>query len=251
MLKPKSPGLWRCFLVPLIICSIPVSAMASQVESFYALPKAKFEKFCEIAKLIPESKRPPVNKNAHFEIRLISEDEKKTPEFKKIADHYETIWKYLKENGKQPSTLKWSGYVLYELMDYLKSCKNIDLMSQAVCEPSGDFLWWVFDKGVRDKYLTQLDPVNYKESELKQSFLDEAMRKHEINKVKLAEKRDELLKEGRITQEEAKKVFEMNDLMYKQTDFPDRGKALMDALKLIHQYLKMVDDDTLVILNIG
>jgi polyhydroxyalkanoate synthesis regulator phasin len=69
--------------------------------------------------------------------------------------------------------------------------------------------------------------------------------------VEIKKRRDELLKQGKITQEQAKDAFHIEELMYEDIDFPKRGKALMDAIKLIHQYLQMVDDNTVVILHIG
>lgn len=67
----------------------------------------------------------------------------------------------------------------------------------------------------------------------------------------IAKRRDELLSQGKINKEQAKEAFYIEELMYKEIDFPERGKALMDAIKLIHQYLQMVDDNTVVILHIG
>lgn len=228
-----------------------IPSAASQMDSFYVLPKQKFEKFCEIAHLVPESKKLLIPEGAHLEVRMISEEEKKTEGFKKVQKHYEMVWNYLRANGKQPSRLNWSGYVLYELMEYLKETKNIDLMQKAVCEPQGDFVWWIFDKDTKAKYLDQLDPKKFKESELKKSFLFEAKRKHELAFSKIKERSNELLKEGKLTAEQAKEALHIEELMYRDIDFPQRGKALMDSLKLIHQYLQMVDEDNVVILNIG
>ena len=36
-----------------------------------------------------------------------------------------------------------------------------------------------------------------------------------------------------------------------EDDFPDRGKAMMDGLRIIHDCLALVDDTTVVLLNIG
>lgn len=239
-----------CLLLLCLVTSINHCA-ASQMESFYALPKEKFRRFCEIAHLIPEAKRPPVDENARFEIRIVSEEEQKTDAYKKVQAHYETVWNYLRVNGNQPARLKWSGYVLYELMEFLKETKKIDLMSNAVCESHGDFVWWVFDKDTKDKYLAALNPANFKEEALKKAFLAQAKLKHDALMVKMAERRDQLLKEGKLTTAEAKDFFQIEELMYKETNFPERGKSLMDSLKLIYRYLQMVDDNTVVILNIG
>lgn len=224
---------------------------ASQVESFYALPKEKFEKFCEIAKLVPESERILLPKNAARVVRVVSPEDRKTSEFVKTQDHYKAVWAYVHENGKQPYRLNWSGYVLYEVLEYLKETKGIDLMSRAICERHGGFVWWVFDKGLKDRYLSQLDPTNFNEDELRKSFLAAAKQKHELVMSQIAKRRDELLSQGKINKEQAKEAFYIEELMYKEIDFPERGKALMEAIKLIHQYLQMVDDNTVVILHIG
>ncbi|HEY9775875.1 MAG TPA: hypothetical protein V6C81_19085 [Planktothrix sp.] len=34
-------------------------------------------------------------------------------------------------------------------------------------------------------------------------------------------------------------------------DFPERGKAMLDGILVIHQYLELVDDKTVVLLDIG
>ena len=252
MLSTKSRK-WKTLTFLLVICMLSSVApsYASQVESFFALSKSQFEKFCEIANLIPESKLPPVNPNAHWEVRAISRKEQQTPEYKKTQAHYKEVWDYLHKNGKRPYEFDWSGYVVFEVMEYLKSTKNIDLMENMLCERDRDFQWWVFDKNTKDKYLKQLDPVNFKEEELRKSFLAEAKRNHENVLSKIAERRDELLKEGKITKEQAKDAFHIEEIVYKDIDFPERGKALMDAVKLIHQFLKLVNDDTVVILHIG
>lgn len=233
------------------VCAGILPVTASQIESFYALPKEKFEKFCEIAKLVPESERIPLPKNAAWVARAVSSEDQKTAEFVKTQDHYKAVWDYVHENGKQPYRLNWSGYVVYEVLQYLKETKGIDLMSRAICERHGGFVWWVFDKDIKNKYLSQVDPAKFSEDELRKSFLAAAKRKHELAMSQIAKRRDELLEQGKISKAQAKEAFYIEELMYKEIDFPERGKALMDAIKLIHQYLQMVDDNTVVILNIG
>jgi hypothetical protein len=39
---------------------------------------------------------------------------------------------------------------------------------------------------------------------------------------------------------------------YKSSDFPEAGKALSDGIRVIHNYLNLINDDqTVVLVNIG
>ncbi len=235
---------WLVFANLLLLASIAsvIPSAASQMESFYALPKSKFEKFCEIAHLVPKSQIPPVDSNVHYEARLVTPEEMKGQQFQKVQDHYKTVWDYIHDNGKQPFTLQWSGMILYDVLDLLKTTRKIDLMQRSVCERTGEFEWFVIDKDLKDQYLDKLNPSNFSEVELRNTFSKEYKRKRDEHFKKL---------ETKLSKEKFKETMATQAIIDKEEDFPERGKAMMDAIKLIHQYLQMVDDNTVVILNIG
>lgn len=208
----------------------------SAIASFYLIRKEKFAEFCKMAQLVPlEQVRIPEGVPV---LRAITTEEMNSAEFKKEAQHYQKIWNYLRQNSKEPFEFHWSGYVLADLLVCLKEVKSIDLMSVAYAEKNGegDFLWWVLNTDVKQKYFRELTPSKYSESSLKELY-----------------RRNEELFLQKFAKELSKKDFEQAKQMRAtmKSDFPELGRAFLEGINVIHEYMKLIDENSIVLVHVG
>ena len=215
----------------------------SAIASFALLPKDDFEAFCKLARLVPcnaESANGRV-----LSARMVTEAELKTPEYRKQQEHHRAVGDYLRNHGTEPFEYQWSGFVISELMGWLKEAKHINLMENKLedaDEASSSYI--VFNQGTKEKYHAQLDPSNYREDDLAYSFLtfSEAQTNVAIKQAS-----------AKLNEEQLKQFAHMQKTFIQQneTQFPERGKAMMDGIKIIHQCLQLVDDNHVILLHIG
>jgi len=206
----------------------------SAIASFRLMPKDKFDEYCRMARLLPKG---GIKRQGYFVAEMVTEEMQKSPKYQKLEQHYKMLWKYLQKNSKEPYDYNWSGYVIYDLMCCLKEMKKIDLMEKALEDEDGEEDW-VFDRALKEKYIRQLDPSNFTEKELKY-----------WNGHIQRERFDAMVKAAgpKLSKEQMKMEMEV----YKVSDFPEAGKAMMDGIVIIHNCLKLVDDKTVILLRIG
>ncbi len=211
-------------------------SIASVHESFYLIPKDKCNKFCEQSKLVPNGKKWMIDQTPG--IHVVTKAEMKSPEYRKEQRVYGNLWKYLDANGKQPFKYSWSGGVLSEVLGHLVEENQIDLLEHPVLCSVSDWHWYVFDKALKDKYLKRLNPSNFRDVDLMDTY--NRNRKEQREKFILEVK-------NKLTKHEYQSLLENPP----REDFPERGKAMMDGIKYLYQYLEQVDDNTVVLLHFG
>jgi uncharacterized protein YozE (UPF0346 family) len=219
----------------LVVCSLP--SYGSAIASFYVMPKAKFEKFCTLTGLSRRREKVALIAVSKPGKVIYHDEQMKNPEYRKMQDHYDEVRRYLTENAKEPIKYNRSGWVLSEVIDFLKT-KNIDLAEQSYAS-TGDFPWMLFDATTKSKYLEKLNPSKFNANDLNSAW-DENQKNQQKFLVDYAKTKS------------SKKVFaKYFASMSKADEFPDRGKAMLECIDILHKYLKMVDDETVVLLHIG
>lgn len=230
-------------------------------ESVFLIQKSKAEKFFEIAHLKPirfmtvaeqiELEKQEGNAQPALTVRLVTDEERATPEFKETQRHYKKVWDYIYKNGEQPFKFDWSGAALCEVLSYLFEEKKICLCENTVAEAGREFQWHILDSKSKRDYLQELNPDKYSKAQLKQTF---EQRQMEQQKKALAEMQKmmtpEKIKEAEeiFGKEQAKEILSFTPRI---EEFPERGEALLDGIKYFHSYLERVDDDTIVLFHIG
>ena len=215
----------------------------SAYANIFLISKAKFEEYRKMAHLVPHKDEPPETKFTG--VHSVGPEEANSPEFKKMAEHYAKLWDFLHKNGKEPYKYKWSGDELENLVGLLKETKHIDLTENTLDDPADpDFCWYVFDEAIKQKYLDLLDPAIFKKDEMTTLYL------HSLEEYdEQAIKHNSAL----MTKEELKSFIAMCQSSRQDITerLPDTVQAMMDGISILHKYLKLVDDKSIVILNIG
>lgn len=223
----------------------------SQLASFYVLSKDNFDKYCKMANLVlaeptPEETDPETSPRR---LQIVSTD---TIEYKNQQDYFKSLWDFLQQHGTAPYMYEWSGSVLGDLLLWLKESQSVDLTEKTMVMADDEcFCWFVFDEYIRDKYAQRLNPANFTREGLVSSLkqLDD-------------QKREELIEEvrARFGEKRAKELQEQMNLYAAPTGDDDdlddkerfdKGQALMDGINILHNYMQLVDDKSLVILSIG
>jgi hypothetical protein len=216
----------------------------SAIASFYLLRKDKFSEFCKMARLVPKDNRKPPRR---LTVAKGPREEVNSPEARKLSQYYNSLWNYLSKNARVPFEYPWSGYVLGALLSCLKQMKNIDLM-QVTFEPEDEvWEWWLLNQELKDKYLLQLDPSNYTEKQLKEYY-----QAHSEHQKQEHLKGLQLLLPTKSKDFSKKEIEEMIEMIKSEkTDYSDAGRAMMDGVKIIYKYLKLVDENSVVLFHIG
>lgn len=124
---------------------------------------------------------------------------------------YAKFWDFLHKHGKEPYRFKWSGSVMCVLLPYLEQEHNVDL-TQTIWDTGTDTgVWYLFDKQSQSKYLEKLIPSKFHKDELRQWLQRFAP----------------------------------------AMDFPEAGTAMLDGVRIIHDYLSLVDEKSIVLFHIG
>jgi len=145
----------------------------------------------------------------------------------------------LEKNSKHPFEYKWGGYILLDVFRYLKEKKRIDLEKNSLVDVAWQEQWIILDKALKDKYFTDLDPARFKESEL--LFYYVTYYEHQL---------DLKLKRS-VSTYSPEQLKGMMAKSKKYAAFPDAGRAMLDGIVIIYNYLKLIDDKSLVLLTIG
>lgn len=212
----------------------------SAIASFYVISKTNFEEYCKMADLVPY-KSAPAGEEPRKLVRAVGQAEINSPAFRKRQEYYEKLFNFLQKNGKEPYIYNWSGYVLAELLEWLKEARNINLSEiQFMAAEGDDYYWIVFDESVRKKYLEQLNPANFKEQDVLNSF-----------QHLLEQRRDAVMKEmaAKLTKEQMKMFAQMAQL--NEEKFAERGKAMMEGIDILYKYMQLTDPQSVVMLHIG
>lgn len=210
----------------------------SAFASFSLLTKRDFEGFCKIGRL----SRVDWNDPAKFMVVPVKRTHRPSDEERLEQAYFQGLWNYLEKHAKKPPfTFHWSGWMLVDLMTLLKEQRNIDLNDYTLRTNSRSISeWQVFDRSTKDKYYSKLDPSLFSESEMKAWYVQ-----HDKNR----EEKGLMWMEKTMSKKEfaAMKV----NLKKHLTDYSDTGRALMDGVKVLHEALKLVDDNHVILLHIG
>lgn len=224
----------------------------SAIASLYVMDRKIFDKYCAMADMhavIEEGSSESVEtqndsdgKNQILVPVYVTPAKQKSPEFQAKMQHYKNIYNFLVQNSKEPYIYNWSGYVLYELMKFLKDEKQIDLLSKSFQDTEGMTELQLLDTEVKQKYLQKLDPANFSENELATEYLHSTEQFEEEVWKKMA---------AAMAPEKMKQMMAMRAKMPQSEEFPERGEAMLDGIKIIHDCLKLVDETTVVMVVIG
>jgi hypothetical protein len=187
------------------------------------MSKDKFDEYCKMAHLVAKDR---IKKHA-WKLSSVHLSPN-SPESRKWEEDGKQIYEFLKKNSKRPYEYNWSGGVILNVLRYLKEQKGMDLMKNMFYQ-DGDPLY-VFDKELKDEFLRKLDPSKFSEEELKY-FCQHYDRELE-----------DLVKQD-IRSSGSRKPL--------RNDFPEAGNAMMDGIRIIHDYLKLIDDKCVVMLYIA
>ncbi len=237
---------WKPLCVFLTICYFAscLPSIASFITIVYVLPKTKFEEYCKIAELVPKSQAP---ERSLVPMIAVAGRRSETLKEKRLRERADRAQKFLDVNGKEPYKYNWSGIVLMEVLKTLKEVNGIDLMERSIRNPDDYYDWYVFDEGIKTKYLDKLNPSNFTAKGLEASFIANEKREREETKRDFQIRSEELLTKGKITKEQLKQLV---GTMEVQEAFPERGKAMMDSVIFLHRYLQFADRNNMVILQI-
>jgi len=224
---------------------------------FYLWPKDKFEVYSKMAVLVPPDQTKLAKAQAQgaqliLKMESISGAELESPAYRKKHqkefERYETLESYRKKNAREPYELKWAGVVMWDLMTYLKEAKHIDLGTVPLADYDGDGAYFLMDKAFKDKYLTQLDPAKFSAGEMKH-WHDHYTEQRQDEELKAMESKH--FEDKQMQQTVAKYIKNMKeDRASKRDDFPEQGKAMMDAVRILHNCLKLVDDKSVLVLEL-
>lgn len=208
--------------------------------TFYVLRKDKFEEFRELASLSPPRKSESVKTVGRtVAVRPENMDTIRQSDEWQVS---EKIGSFLKANAKKPFSFKWGGNVMDDLLKCLNKFKNIDLSQQRIENENGRWSFYVVDNKTKKKYLKQLIPSGFNESEMLEMY-SQIQGKHSEDLLSLLKSTGRQFDEAQIAQ--------MIQARVTDDDFSERGKALMDGIDSLHRFFSLVDDEHVVLLHIG
>ncbi|HIA51649.1 MAG TPA: hypothetical protein EYN91_06110 [Candidatus Melainabacteria bacterium] len=237
------------WLLIFFLLSIPPS-FASVHESVYLIPKEKCDKFCQLSRLAPKEKEWMTDRTPG--VHAISVAEMRTPSFKKEQRYYRSLWQYLRTNGKQPFKYEWSGSVLADVFTHIQEETGIDLLAHKILDEESDWTWYILDKDTRDKVIEKLEPKKYQEAQLKEAYERSQERMYKAAAIEFKKRMtpDVIKKlEQELGKEEAQRL--LSEGPSRREEFPERGKAMLDGIKYLYQYLKLIDDKNVVLVHFG
>lgn len=92
--------------------------------------------------------------------------------------------------------------------------KGINLTESVLVERNAEgFLWYVLTEELKEKYLEDLDPARFAENDLKL-------------------------------------VYEASDYL-KEASFSEMREPMVDGIRILHQYLRLAQPSTVIMLHIG
>src|SRR5262249_41320329 len=149
---------------------------------------------------------------------------------------YDNLWNYLKGHGKCPYEYNESGYDLSDLLAVLKETQHIDLTENTLVEeenPQSEFYWHVLDKNSKDKYFAQLNPANFTKDGLTHDF---------VHSTQEGEDQAIMRNSKHMSKSQLKEYIEMvqEDRKERTADMPNKIKAMLEGIKIIHKYLQLV-----------
>lgn len=129
----------------------------SAIASLYVMDRKIFDKYCAMADMHAvigrsnsESVETPNDSDGENLVLVpVTPAMQKLPEYKARMQHYKNIYNFLVQNSKEPYMYNWSGYVLYELMKFLKDEKQIDLLSKSFQDSEGNTELQLLDAEVK------------------------------------------------------------------------------------------------------
>jgi len=208
----------------------------SAIASFYLLPKDKFVEFYKMAHLRPRSSLPKGAYLVPVAAKSMSAEEAQR-EYKQSNSY--KCWQFLKKNSKEPFEYHWGGYMMVDVFQYLKEKKNIDLEKNTLLTGDWQEEWTILDKEFKDKYFEVLKPSKFQESDLLFYYVTYHERQGDLKLMRTASK---------YSFEQLKQMLSKSG---SYDAFPEAGKAMLDGIDIIHKYLKLIDDKSVVMLTIG
>ncbi|HEY9773805.1 MAG TPA: hypothetical protein V6C81_08345 [Planktothrix sp.] len=168
------------------------------------------------------------------------------------------FWDFLIANGRVPYKYRWSGYALEQLLGWLLQVKGIDLTAIKFVDSHHKGTGWiVLDETIKAKHLLQLDPANFRIDDFVTTELREQYeRVLEAEEQTLKERSAKLSNRETTMDERFPKVnrhqaSDSNRLIAMEDDLANRGKAMLDGIDVLHKYLQLIDEQSIVILHIG
>lgn len=207
--------------------------------TYFLLQKDKFEEFCKKKHLVP-GRSPTIEEDdgkGPGEIRVVTQREMKSAAFRKKVAENQKVWTYFEEFMEVPFKLKLSGAVISDLVYCLRTMTSIDLTEHSLVPEGGGFDWWVIDEKQKAKLLKQLKPSKFSEDGLRDMYFESMQR----GLSKQFEKS--------FGKKSAKEIL-ASYLQRLDEDFPERGEAMLDAVKGLYKYVERVDENTVFMLTV-
>jgi hypothetical protein len=117
---------------------------------YFLLRKDKFEEFCQKKNLVP-GRSPTIEEmeeggKGTGQIRLVTQSEMNSPEFRKRMADNKKLWAYFDQFLDAPFKFNWGGIVISELVYCLRSMDVVDLTEHSLIPEGGGFDWLVIDE---------------------------------------------------------------------------------------------------------
>ena len=181
---------------------------------FFLISRIKFEEYCKLAHTIfpPPDVRQARKKLPSMRISMVKD--------KLLLQNRERSRKlrsFLHEFGEQPYVFKWNGVCLTDALFWLQKTKNIDLCQIQYRDASG-LEWILFDESLKERYLELINPANFEARDLT-DYLQ------------------------RFVRDSSRDPSEDDALA------TERGEAMMDGIRILYDYLRLVDSRSVVMLH--
>jgi hypothetical protein len=208
---------------------------------YFLLRKDKFEEFCQKKNLVP-GRSPTIEEmeeggKGTGQIRLVTQSEMNSPEFRKRMADNKKLWAYFDQFLDAPFKFNWGGIVISELVYCLRSMDVVDLTEHSLIPEGGGFDWWVIDEKQKAKFLRKLKPSKFSEEALRDMYFDSMRKDLEKQFSKMFGKKN--------AEKQLASYFQKLD-----EDFPERGEAMLDAVKWLCKYLEQIDETKVLMLTV-
>lgn len=210
---------------------------------YFLLRKDKFEEFCQKKNLVP-GRSPTIEEmeeegkgTGTGQIRLVTQSEMNSPEFRKRVSDNKKFWAYFDQFLEAPFKFNWGGIVISDLVYCLRSLDVVDLTEHSLIPEGGGFDWWVIDEKQKAKFLRKLKPSKFSAEALRDMYFDSMRQDLDAHFRKIFGKKD--------AKKQLASYFQRLD-----EDFPERGEAMLDAVNWLYKYLELIDESKVLVLTV-
>lgn len=210
----------------------------SRSATFYALSADKFAKFVKLANLAP----PKENSADGTTVKLVVQKAQAAYENDNVKISGEMAL-FLRKYATMMVEFHWGAEVMHDLLACLEKFQHINLLEKRLETESGQWRCYVIDKKSRLQLLKKLTPSKFDEPDMERMFA-------QLQNIYEEELLAELKKAGRkVDVEEVKKQLQSQAASLID-EFPERGKAMIEGINLLHHVLSQAVDTTVVLLHI-